>query len=678
MKTPKTHALLIGIDAYPGPSPSPLGGCVNDIDQIQRILLGPLDIGPENVMRLAAPLDATRHDQGVTSQLPTRANIVQALRSLTDGRVEARDKVFIYYSGHGTSIALAGSAGSAVCEALVPVDTSFAGGVPRNLLFDLELNRLLRQIAEVTPQVCVILDCCHSTGVTRDAFAQRRAGDSARIVRVPGRFSPASLGLETSALRDGGGGILRGAAGSVQNCVVAAACLADESAMEGVHADGLRGGYFTRALVNTLRTTRPADLASVRWGRIWWQVMSEVEEHAAQHPRLLGSFARKVFGGPPENGDIGFQIRKTDASTYRVEAGELAGVTPGAVVAVYGSEPTVLPLDLSSAEERQARLGTLRVTAAARSWSTAVPVDGSAPFDLPIGARVRVVEPGYGSMLRVAIVPPDATVEAAIAGSKLVEIVRPGEKAQVTLQRCRNLDWAVTDDLHGTGDAPTEPWLVHIPPTAPAAAFLGILEHYAHYIAPVEMAKRCIDFPAGTLELRLLDCSDQVIDKNGFVVNPALDPQNPKLPAIAPGDDGIIDVVAGKTWYCYELVNRLPFPLFATLIECGSSGRVNLCYGGQVMVPPKGRHIFWWDATPKLVLTASLAEGKTIGIDRLVAIGTTNRVATLDFLANRLSFSNVMDITRDGTTKASTARQREPDRWTAASLTVRARSSDPH
>jgi hypothetical protein len=667
-----THALLIGIDDYPGPCPSPLGGCVNDIDQIQQLLLGPLDIGAENVLRLAAPRAGSHHDQRVASKPPTRANIVHALESLTDGRVKAGDKVFIYYSGHGASIPLEDPAGNVVREALVPLDTRFVDGVPRNLLFDLELIQLLRKLTEVTQQVSVGLDCCHSVGATRDAFAPRRAGDTVRMMPVSGRFSPADLGLDASASREGDGGILRAAAGSVQQCVVAAACLADESALEGQHADGLRGGYFTKSLVNKLRAIGAADLAFVRWGHLWRQLASEVEQQG-QHPRLLGSFARKVFGSPPEDGDTGFQVTMIEPGQYRLEAGELAGVTADAVVAVYGPEPVVLPLDVSSAEEQKARLGLLRVARAARSSSTAVPVEGSPPFDLPSGARARVVKPGRGSVLRVAIAPPDAAVAAALQESTFVQVASEGEQPQVTLAQCRNLDWAITDDLHGTGDNPAEPWLVRIPQKAPSTCFRAVLEHYAQYIAPVEMAKRCTDLPEGTLELRLLDCSKKKISEDGFVVDEELDPQNPHLPAIEPGNDGIVDVVPRKTWYCYELRNSLSSPIFVSLIECGSSGRVNLCFGGQVMVPPRGRHIFWWEATPKKVMTTSLPDGKTIGIDRLVAIGTTNRTATLEFLANKWSFADMIQITRDGAPKDAGTRQQEPDCWTATSLIIRAR-----
>lgn len=113
-------------------------------------------------------------------------------------------------------------------------------------------------------------------------------------------------------------------------------------------------------------------------------------------------------------------------------------------------------------------------------------------------------------------------------------------------------------------------------------------------------------------------------------------------------------------------------PIFVTLIECGSSGRVNLCFGGQVMVPPKGRHIFWWEATPKQVVTATVPEGKTIGIDRLVAIGTTSRSATLEFLANRWTFAEILQSMRDGASKDARTRQQEPERWTATSLIIRA------
>lgn len=674
MNSPTTHAVLVGIDGYPGPEPAPLGGCVNDIDAIQRLLLGPLAVDPASITRLTAPLDPAKEDEAVPSRPPTRRNIEGALRALADGRVEPGDRVFIYYSGHGASLRVEGAQGVILREALVPVDTTWdANGAPQGLLLDVEFNELLRRITEHTDQVTVILDCCHSAGATRDVLARPDPRDRARALLIRGTFPLSALGLDgdlsRGAARDAGG-LLHGAAGSVERCVVAAACLAGESAMEGEHEGGLRGGYFTGALVRRLAALDPKTLGEVRWGQIWRQLEADVLQKKQQHPRLLGSYARQVFGSRPEHGDTGFAVT-FDGVDYRLDAGELAGVTRGARVAVYGSEPVVLPSDLGSEEEARARKGVLKVTEARPSYARAVLADGQAPFDLPPCARARVIQPGEGAHLLVALDPADAAIQAELGkvGSGFARLAESGETPAVVLKRCEDGGWAVTDDLHGTGESPGEPWLVKIPAAGGPELVRRVLEHYALYIAPVEMARRCQDLPAGMLQLALLDCSDMEAGEDEILIDPALDPQDPALPRIVPGEGRVHDVVEDHTFFCVEVRNNYARPLFVTLIEAGASGRVNMDYGGDVEVPAKGRHVFWLDATPKCRVSACVADGKTVSVDRLVAIGTTARDKNLSFLKNETSFRDVLD----GKAQRDTKRFPSMEKWTSDSVIVRVR-----
>ncbi|HEY4596213.1 MAG TPA: caspase family protein, partial [Thermoanaerobaculia bacterium] len=64
MESPNYRAVLIGIDDYPK---SPLSGCVNDIDQIERILLDRLKVPAERITRFAAPQSGA----ATTTRLPS-------------------------------------------------------------------------------------------------------------------------------------------------------------------------------------------------------------------------------------------------------------------------------------------------------------------------------------------------------------------------------------------------------------------------------------------------------------------------------------------------------------------------------------------------------------------------------------------------------------------------------
>ena len=103
---PTYHVLLIGIDRYP-PGYNSLGGCVNDIDAIERLLLDPPGIGiPPEQIRVTR-LAATFADRTSTSRFqaetltPTKINLIQALQALAGPAVKPSDRVLIYYSGHG-------------------------------------------------------------------------------------------------------------------------------------------------------------------------------------------------------------------------------------------------------------------------------------------------------------------------------------------------------------------------------------------------------------------------------------------------------------------------------------------------------------------------------------------------------------------------------------------------
>src|SRR5262245_58434921 len=164
--TANYHVLLVGIDDYRAP---PLAGCVNDIDAVQRLLLGDrMRLAPERIRRLASPRSGTRHETAIADKPATRENILAALRELAAAVVPG-DRVFIYYSGHGSRLPVTGTDGRTFHrEALVPVDFEEDAETPR-LVFDFELNERLRAIAGRTRSVALVLDCCHSAGATRDS-----------------------------------------------------------------------------------------------------------------------------------------------------------------------------------------------------------------------------------------------------------------------------------------------------------------------------------------------------------------------------------------------------------------------------------------------------------------------------------------------------------------------------
>ncbi|PBK84499.1 hypothetical protein ARMGADRAFT_1037003 [Armillaria gallica] len=123
-------AVLIGINAYPSSSNcSPLRGCMNDIEKMEEFLTKDLGV-PEGHIQSSYDLEAS-------------------------GFFEADD------------ISAVGS-----IEALCPMDRRTASATDLCIpdISDQELNTILAEIShEKGNHITLILDCCHSSGASRDA-----------------------------------------------------------------------------------------------------------------------------------------------------------------------------------------------------------------------------------------------------------------------------------------------------------------------------------------------------------------------------------------------------------------------------------------------------------------------------------------------------------------------------
>jgi hypothetical protein len=641
------YVLLVGIDAYDGGGM--LTGCVNDIDAVQRLLVDRVGVPRAHIRRLAAPRTGAPHETDVPEEPPTLDNLRAALSRLGGEEVGPQDRVFVYYAGHGTQCLVESDRRRFSREALLPKDKK--RGAEYRLLFDWELNALVARIASRTPWVTVVLDCCNSAGATRGlgdvSGGQDRFWPTSEVYRLALGEAP-----PTDPIRGVSAGL-----GGLRHCQVVAACRDDQRARESASDGGLSNGELTRALVARLRAVSVAGLAELRWGRIWRDVEAAVRAtNPRQSPWLSGSFGRRVFGfGPDEETDPGYAIVQVP-SGYQVDAGTLAGVTTGAEIAVYGAEPASFP-PFGSAEDLAARKGSIRVTQATVSVCEAVAM---APFVLPAAPRGRLVRAGNAARLRVALAPKDAALADALAGSDLIERVGESE-AELTLVRRADGGWALTDDVHGTGEIADEPMLAVIPAHRLEVA-RAVVDHYHGYATPLRMARACPDLP-GLLRLWLLDC--------GSVTLSAAAAQDPELPQVDAGTRAPYELTVGRH-VCFVVDNAADVPLSVALIDCAASGRVLVL--GEKRMARRSKHVFWREDTLGQPFVASLPEGRAIGVDRLVAIGTTRPDVSLRYLERCQSFEEIIrparparGIFRDRGAATETC----VESWTAAMTTVR-------
>lgn len=649
------HVLLIGIDDY---RDAPLGGCVNDIDAVQRILLGPrLGIAADRIRRLASPAPGSTHDSGVAEQPATLANIAGALEQLASDRVQPGDRVFIYYAGHGTRVAVGNRGRVFHREALVAADHDPARP-GSGMLYDFDLNRLLTQIVDRTTRITFVLDCCYSGSVTRSALELSSANSFAAgeprdrcIERAAGHVVPSpSIDVPAGPVR----------LASVRECQVIAACQSHERAREETGPGGVRHGLLTRAFVEALDATTGASLRSLSWSRIWQRMCAAVlRRNPCQHLGMTSSAGRAVFSGPPCDADAGIPVTRI-GNGFQIDAGTLAGVENGAMLAVYGTRPARFPA-LDSAEDRRHRVGRLSVTTADRATAQAT-IDGP-PFELPPGARARLVRPGNAARLRCAVVPRHRSLEAALRGSPFLELVDTDDAPEVRLEQS-GAQWFVTDDVHGVPGR--RPVLVAL---APAQLYRAraVLEHYRTYSMPVRMVRRATDLD-GALELAV-----RVVPKNRSIST--REAQTGDFPEAELRDVAVYRLHKGDH-VCFELRNRSPYPLRVTLLDAAASGRVQRI--GDETIAPDSYHMMWSNGNLNAPTVMTLIEGARHGVDRLVAIGRTHVQHDLGHLCSEQTFKQLLGVRRGddrpmhGASRANPSAL-PPEHWIATQVLVELR-----
>jgi hypothetical protein len=623
------HVLLIGIDRYP-PGYNSLAGCVNDIDAIEQLLLTQPGVGIPpgqiNIIRLAAPQFGASHawQSKAETMPPTRANVLNSLKTLAGPTVKPSDRVLIYYSGHGDQKLWVGS--PVWHEALVPNNDLVI-----EYLYDVEVNLLLNAIAKRTSDLTIILDCCHSAGATRD-FQGIKPQGAARFLKgdnnpaVPPNLKEVGLIIGTIQEQSQGVGLSQS---SATDYLVICACQSDETAGEGAYPQNRpTHGVFTCGFLKVLRNKDPAQISSLRWADIWPKLLAEVANtnmhlsQRTQHPWIIGREERRVFGGPWEKMDAGFQITKRSDGQYAVGVGSLMGVTEGAEIAVYGSEPRLFS-PIGSPEDQP--IGRLKVSQTEQSSSVAFEI--STEFALPNGERGRLVKPGESQRLRVSLKQIDAELKTKLEESPMIEVVSaedPNPDVEVVVQSGGG--WIIGND--------TEPLLATVPAGEHQAMRIG-LEHYYRYVTVLRMARNCFNPHLGNcLNVRLLDCNDT------DTLN-AMSPQkkaDPDLPE-APRDQARVYALQPGFKFCIKVVNSSLYPLNVFLLNCSSGGLVE--YLSDAIIREGAAHVMWLDNNLGTPFETRPDKMPTFGpgitmpsyvTDRMIAIGTSRRDVDLDYL----------------------------------------------
>lgn len=209
------HALIVGVGNYQTDTTRPvtaLAGTPHDIVSAMT-MARLLQVPPENmtVLRDAAA---------------TRGGVQQALRAL-DSRLQPGDRVFFYWSGHGSRYFDA--AANACVETLVPYDLQDIGHQ--------DFAQWLRPLAAKADKMLVVYDACHSAGVDGTSSIAMRSTSS---TYAPKFTASASACLQSTNLRTRGWDSATRAIGlSTQDIVHISSARADEVAFDNAQSGGL-------------------------------------------------------------------------------------------------------------------------------------------------------------------------------------------------------------------------------------------------------------------------------------------------------------------------------------------------------------------------------------------------------------------------------------------------------
>lgn len=413
--TPARRALLIGIDAY-AHLPQ-LQGCVNDVRMMREILLENFGFPEANITLLA-------------NEQATRDGILAAIDALiaATGNDEI---VVVHYAGHGGQVTdLEGDEPSGLDSTLQPIDTE--GWQGKNLdITDDELALKLDALGRRTRFITLIIDCCHSGTITRDAMGARGRSTP------PDRRSPAELlkvGRKPLPDVGRGGPTPPGPSGWLpltEKYVVISGCRDEEIAYEYWPPEGrgaITHGALSWFLAHELRQARPGTTYRDVFERAAALVNAN---NPAQRPQMEGKADREIFGVKDVVPTRYLKVLARSGETITLGAGAAQGVTLGSVYAIHPQGTKEMKGSSALGEVEVVSLGV--VTAEARLLSE------TAPGAVVPESRAFETRHAFGEFrLGVAVVdtPPAeaAPLRALLEASTLLTLTGAGEPAAMTLR----------------------------------------------------------------------------------------------------------------------------------------------------------------------------------------------------------------------------------------------------
>jgi hypothetical protein len=610
-KRPPFYALLVGINEYINHAELPtLGGCVNDVDEMERLLRDIYHV-PKSRIRKLTNSQATH---AAIKQAFHKHLVSAAQKWANAGKKDPAPAFLFHYSGHGAqAIDETGTEPDGLDETIVPHDSRTEGVYD---IKDWELDQLITELTQHSDNVTVILDCCHSGSGTRGQNT------------LPTRRGPPDLRPQPTHRPPVAGGV-RGVSGPSDwvaggHHVLLAGCRDQELANEYIPRDSDRRqhGVLTYFLLEELRQPRERPML---YSELHERVRSTVNAiYKDQMPQCEGDLGREVFGGARPRREVFLNIEKRPDNSIWVGGGLAHGLTKGTQLQVY-------PAGTRTLDAAGAPIAMLEVQeiGAVNSRCATVGADAGAPAtpagDIPADALAVVYRVNYGATRRrIALEGQDAVLRQKLTQrltdtspgavplvASYVSLVEDGGVAEFRIVIAG--DSIEILDAKGT-------LLVAPSPASDLDAVAADLAHLARYYNALEMRNTA---PSSTLA----DAVSLSIKKLDF------DPQSGNPRAIDfPKTDGGETVIQVGDLAVLQITNKGKRPLYVGLFDFSPNWEVALLYpnvvGAHEQLHPGKTISIGLSSDEAEQLAATLPEGMIEGRDVFKVIAT---VAETDF-----------------------------------------------
>lgn len=269
------HALIIGIGSYNDPAVTPLRGVTHDVGNARQMAQN-MGVPDANVRVL--------QDQNATY-----ANIRRELKALAE-RVRDGDRVFLYFSGHGTRYASTDS--SETCrEALIPADVSIKAKTP--LLTQEEIGADLAPAYSKADKVFVFFDACHSGGVLARTRAIRDSDGDVLTPKFTSLDTPAHCSKPSNVRKRSVSDEARTRGAPPNNVVQLSSSRPDEISLDSPKTGGLATNAWRYCSIyaddtDGSGTLSVAEIAACVQGKIDTRLQGE-RDYTGQHLVLVGN-----------------------------------------------------------------------------------------------------------------------------------------------------------------------------------------------------------------------------------------------------------------------------------------------------------------------------------------------------------------------------------------------------